>query len=1558
MISTLLRRLTATAILATAVAGYCSAAEVSPYTWDFSKEIDVSDHAFKAGSNWGHIVGSYSDWYGSTYYMTYIYDRSAGIDGSSCLHAKMQEAGDYYDTETVTDCLVTPPVKGDIKIKVKREDSYSKSTFIKIYDVNADGTLGSLVKSVMNGNIGAEPEQWYEVEIASGVEDYKRYALQCQLVYIDDFTATAADIIPQAELKIASVTPSNQSYFHLDQQPDGTIKAEYKVTVTNTGEVPLTAGMDNYSITAVNAKSTPVDLFTVAVPQSLGVGETSAEFTVAGNIEASQWSYSTASITLKLRENISGSEVLPNVNTYYNAYEPKFVFRGEGESRTSSISNDISFGFITESASLSYEIYNDGRAPLTVKSVTLPEGFTSTAPAGEFTVDALDKVPVTITLGADEPGLFKGELAIVYVDASGSDRTYTVGLQGNVIGADTWVCDFGSDAITYPAGSIADSGINSEVSYADYCIYGSTYNANFITPLLHASAGEAMSFSAASKSYSSYSPATVKVYVSQDRIDWGEPVLTMQSELSSQWTTGSFTMAEAGDYYVKFEIPNAKLDNLCGFEKVEKAYDLYIKEIKCSDKVQSGEKVSFRATLMAPLAIGDTDYIMTLMNGETQVAEFTTTTFAADAKKSTEMSVEFTPVVEKTSTWQLYVKVSIKDGTVLRSAVHELVIANQPDFVFFDAGTTASDAYKPSNRSAAIDFGRTNTIGASQEFEIYNWGSAPLTVSSISVPEGFTTNISEATVASKERKPLTVTLSAETPGTYAGNLTIVYKDVTDSDCTFELPVSATLLDPSKWHLAFTGEGTSTLTWPAGTLHAKNVRGNQASYPDYTWYVTSASTTDNMFITPKLKATAGETIEITAKQGSRWSNPMGKIYAAPSREALLADASTEPELAASRRLLGTLSNSIGEEYLTVSEEWKNFNVAIDEAGEFYLGIEISGSLWVSEFYGFTLDAVEHELVLKGQSIPTQAMQNVAATMSINVHNYGMAAERADSYTLTAIVNGEEIPVASTVDIPVNLSLDDAATSIPMAVRYHTPGTYPVQLRLATATQTFTTEAKDVTFAQEVAASEKQVGDVANVAGQLPLRFNDKNSESVMLYSAADLGLNDGDRIGAITFKGYNSASTYKNKTFKVKAYYEWTDDQTQTEPASGMYDVSGMTCVINDSEPRTWEAMGSNSDPVDLITLTFDEPVVYEAGKSLRLVMSHLDAVDYFSDFGFERTGSLSAYYHSNDSKSTFEGNSWNRSQLPVIHLSLVVEPSTVKGQVTDLGDAVEGAVITLNSTDGDNVRYTATTDADGKYSIDVIQNQRSYDVSVEANGKEDFAEECTFTGTSTLDFSLADVVVIDNTTGSEHSDMRNAIVKFKLNIGEGKTAVVLPVDLTADEVTALFGDGAEVSAFSSSWTNGGNLHLVFQLVDTDENGILIKAGKPYLLDVKSAASAIRLRGKDVKGEIVADRNDDAEIGGTYTGMEKAEGMFLLEEGTFLKAKRRADESSKVAPYSAYVKVLNPSITTISYSVGTHTGVEEIEVEETETVIYNLQGIRVDNPQPGIYIVNGKKVYIK
>ena len=65
MVKSLLKRLALTALFATSVASYCAAADVSSYTWDFSKEIDVSKPDFKVGPNWGHIAGFVNDYDGT-----------------------------------------------------------------------------------------------------------------------------------------------------------------------------------------------------------------------------------------------------------------------------------------------------------------------------------------------------------------------------------------------------------------------------------------------------------------------------------------------------------------------------------------------------------------------------------------------------------------------------------------------------------------------------------------------------------------------------------------------------------------------------------------------------------------------------------------------------------------------------------------------------------------------------------------------------------------------------------------------------------------------------------------------------------------------------------------------------------------------------------------------------------------------------------------------------------------------------------------------------------------------------------------------------------------------------------------------------------------------------------------------------------------------------------------------------------------------------------------------------------------------------------------------------
>lgn len=1559
MVKSLLKRLALTALFATSVASYCAAADVSPYTWDFSKEIDVSKPDFKVGPNWGHIAGFVNDYDGTKQYMTYKYETKSGVNGGACLFAGRPDA-EYYEDEyswsssyaAVDDYLITPPVKGNVTIKVKRRSTSSSAiqNYIKVYEVNDDGTVGTERASFIGDAIGAKDAEWYDVTLATGITEYKKLALKCSYIYIDDFSATSADIEPEPGLKIASVTPSpGDNYYSLDQKPDGTIPVKFTVTVTNTGGVDLTPGKENYTLTLVNDKSASVDLFTVNVPYALPVGETSAEFDVAGNIDPAQWPYATGSIKLTLRENLSGSTITPANCVYYSAYEPKFVFRNAETTTTSSLNGTVSFGFITEDKTLNFEIYNDGRAPLKVKSVTLPDGFTSNVPSGEFTVDSKAKQSLNITLSAAKIGSFSGNLTIVYLDAKGKEQTYTLALEGRVIGAKTWICDFGTSSAEYPAGSIANSGINL-YNYSPYYVYGSANNADFITPLLHAEAGEALSFSIAKKEYSG---ASLKVYISKDRENWGDPVLT-KADLSYSWTNFSITADEAGDYYVKFEIPKVQLDNICGFTKVEKTHDIYLKETKCTDKIQRGSEVSYSVTIMAPLDIAAADYSIAVMNGDTKVADIEAQDYVASATKSYTLTANFTPDVEKTETWNLYTKITL-DGTEIRSSVKQLVIEYQPDFVFFDKGAKVYN-YKPNNRTKAIDFGRVNATGAKQEFEIYNWGAAPLTVSSITVPAGFSTNITDATVGSKVRQALTITFTAETPGTYSGNLEITYKDVNDANQVFTLPVSATLLDPSKWHLVITGDFESnTIYWPAGTIHGKNVSGGNTGSSDYLEYVTSSSKSNNVFITPKLHAEAGETIEVTAKKGGSWSTSVVNVYAAPTREGLVAS-EDEPELAATRRLLATISSESEDEALKATSSWQNFKVKMDQAGDWYLGLEISGSMYVHELYGYKLQAPEHELVLKGSNIPDQAMQNNPVAMSLSVHNYAMQPEAADEYTLTAIVNGEEFPVASTVEIPVNTAFEDAATEIPFSVRYHTAGTFPVQLRLTIGSQTLTSEAKNVTFTEEVVSSGKQVGDVWNNDGRAPFYFVDKNSEIVMLFTANDLGLNPGDKISAITFKGYYTTT---GKNFRLKAFYEWTDDKTQSQPASGMYHTDGMTQIINDETPRTWATqMGTKDNTVDMVTFEFAEPLVYEAGKSLRLVTSHHEANNYFGAYyGFEQTNiKEQAYRHSNDNATNFANNSWSKVNLPVMYLTLKVEPTTLSGKVTDGDAAAVGAVVTLVSTDGDNVRYTATTDAEGNYSMNVIQNQRNYDVTVvDANGKEDFAEDCKFDGTSKLNLSLADVVVVDNSKGAAHTDVDGAVVKFNFNLPAGKSAIVLPVDLTADEAKALFGADVEINEFEQTTFAGQDLYLIFKAVNA------IQAGKPYMISLSSdVASTLRLRAKDVKSALPVVSDGRAEVNGTYVAKEKEAGLFTLEDGTFVTDNPNARMASQIAPYSAFVKILDPYFTNIKYSVGIPSGVEVIEADDidADAEIYNLQGIRVKNPTLGIYIVNGEKVYLK
>ena len=72
-----------------------------------------------------------------------------------------------------------------------------------------------------------------------------------------------------------------------------------------------------------------------------------------------------------------------------------------------------------------------------------------------------------------------------------------------------------------------------------------------------------------------------------------------------------------------------------------------------------------------------------------------------------------------------------------------------------------------------------------------------------------------------------------------------------------------------------------------------------------------------------------------------------------------------------------------------------------------------------------------------------------------------------------------------------------------------------------------------------------------------------------------------------------------------------------------------------------------------------------------------------------------------------------------------------------------------------------------------------------------------------------------------------------------------------------------------------------------------------------------------------------------------------------------DNTQNSTPFRAYLNVTTPSpVKALTFSFDNETAVSTVEAETGKATIYNLAGQRVNKAQKGLYIVNGKKTYIK
>ena len=1535
---------------------------VTDYTVDFNTKIDVSNHAFKVAPNWGHIVDSYTDDYSNVYYMQYSWRADYG-DSDGALSIPKQEAGDTWDYGTVYDLLVTPVVSGEISFKVKCKGS-SYTSYMELYSLNESSTAKeTLLKKFTASDMGGSTD-WATVNFT--VEEAQKIGIRASYLYLDEFKAASAEIVAEPGLTITSAEPSQTTgVIYFDQQPDGKVLVKYTVTVKNTGQTTLTKDDKNYSVSIVKTNGEPIGPAT-AVPQTLAAGETSEPFDVIAEVEdiSSVWSYSGATVKLNLRENITKTTV-ERAYAGYRAYAPKFIFRESG-STSKNNAEVCDFGFCTEETRKDFEIFNDGNAPLTIKGRTLDNtiGFEVLVVNGNLDnriIPAGESVTVSLKIVGGTTAAYTGKLTIEYYDkanaVAGEEKTFILPLSGKCTNG-KWYTDLnGSNAIEYPAGSVAEDGITNGDQYSsalkktNYFIKSWTsedyVNANnkFITPKLHAEAGDKVFYDVARNVNGATS--ALKVYVSKDRLNWGEPVAThVYADFENDdFQPKSIELPEAGDYYIGFAVFGMKLDNVMGLDKVEVAHDLYITKAEQKEEVQSGAELTATLEFIPLTDAAAADYTIKYVLDGT-ATDLTSKNLTASAKNKTTFTHDFNPETDVTKTITGHFEIEFTDGTKFTSADMSTVVTCQPDFVFFKKDSYAGSNYKPDSEKNPVAFGKVNAE-VMKEFEIYNWGTAPLNVKSVELPEGFTAKDAEGnpvnavSVPAKARQAVNIVFSATEADYYSGDLKITYVNAAGADEVYTLAVSGTMLDPAKFYCNF-GSDSDNATWAPGSVYQKNVGATYTGYSPKDWYLYSTSgtsATDRMFITPKLKAEAGESFMFDSRKDG-WNDAEVKLYISDTREGLAADDS--------RKLLLTLSAQSTEEATLLTDEMKTYSAIIPEAGEYYVGIEIANRARVDEVYGLEVVPVDYDLAVVSSTLPENAMQNVAANGSLFVNNFGLTDVAAEDYELTVFINGEAMAPQTGVALPMEHAANGKGTEIPFEIRSPKAGTFPVYVEIKAGNQTVKSDPVEVTFAEEVLSGEKIVGTPSGVDSGTPLNLNYKNSETIALYTPDMLKLSDGDKISKIVYKGYGS----NDWTSTLSVYYKWVDDATIGMPSgTSAYDTADMTQKLNES--YVWPKGGSSSDLIDMITLNFDEPLTYQAGKSL-MILVRSTSPSFKSGFNFEKsTTSSNCYQHQNDGTEGIFTGSWNSKNLPVLHLGMVVEARTLSGNVTKDGEAVEGAVVTLTSEDNDNVQYEATTDANGAYTVNVIQSGRTYSAHVTADAGEEFADGISVADESgILDFALRPVVVIaDDATHS--AGATEAVVYLNSIYEPGFNAVALPVALTADEIAAVFGDDAIVYEFKGDDGNTVTPQATFNTVTAME------AGVPYLVYLYRANEPAMFLTKEVSAELRTVQGTSLQFVPTSKVTPLAEGMFAVSDDIFTPSNINALKSVTELPaYRAYLKG-NAGVTNVTFATDlVPTEIEDIDADSNNDVrIYDLNGFRVRKADRGIFIINGKKTMV-
>lgn len=280
--------------------------------------------------------------------------------------------------------------------------------------------------------------------------------------------------------------------------------------------------------------------------------------------------------------------------------------------------------------------------------------------------------------------------------------------------------------------------------------------------------------------------------------------------------------------------------------------------------------------------------------------------------------------------------------------------------------------------------------------------------------------------------------------------------------------------------------------------------------------------------------------------------------------------------------------------------------------------------------------------------------------------------------------------------------------------------------------------------------------------------------------------------------------------------------------------------------------------------------------------------------------------------------------------------------------------------------------------VSIADNIKVYGLALGSDINED--------GTST-DCPEEFLVLDEDETLNDSRDLTKATMVFHRTFTTDKwNSLILPVDMTADQVKAAFGADAKIARFNrlqDKW-------IYFDM--QAENNLHIDKNVPYIIKPTKEPTAVN-RTYNVGGENTKHINglvytvtgiayndqtatlkhEDTEYtnGMTHYGSYKnptvvpADSYILHRSGDMVHT---AVEHKNIKSYRTWLRETTPSGETLQMRVeqndGPSTGIKVIEeTAKNANAVYNVNGMRMnssntDNLPKGVYIINNKKVVIK